>query len=92
MSWEVRRATPRVNGVASRDETLRMGVTWTEAIAIELFGQVRVKMEDARKAIMKVGPPLKTYKEEWCDGLWIKNYPECRAVSRDPMYRKWKVK
>ena len=42
-------------------------------------------MEEARAAIESTGPPLKTYKEEWCDGLWIKPYDECRGVSRDPM-------
>ena len=85
VAWEMRRAVPRVDGIASFRDHMTMVNSWTTGIELALFGRADVNMMLAREAIYKV-PQLLTYKEEWCDGLFVRPYPDCKNLSRAFLY------
>lgn len=94
LSGEIRMAVHRLHGEASKRSTLTMGLTWTNAITLELFGLPRIKddaeMAAARAAMAKV-PALKSSAEGWCDGIWVQPYEGCRGVSRSSLYNEFKL-
>lgn len=90
VAWEWRRKVPRVDGISNFFDHMMMVNSWSMAISLELFGRAEVKMELAREAIGKV-PELLTYKEEWCDGLWIKNWKGCKEVTRLGLYEAYNI-
>eukprot|EP00038_Savillea_parva_P028383 m.64733 g.64733 ORF g.64733 m.64733 type:complete len:817 (-) comp8243_c0_seq2:174-2624(-) len=90
VAWEIRRRVPRVNGIANFRDHMDMVNSWSLAITLELFGAAHVSIAKARQAIEKV-PQLKTYNEEWCDGLWIRPFPACKSVSRVQLYETYNI-
>lgn len=90
MAWEWRRTVPRVRGIANFADHMMMVNSWSTALSVEIFGRASVGIKDARDAIEKVSS-LKTYKEEWCDGLWIRPFSGCKEVTRADLYTTFNI-
>lgn len=82
MAWDLRRVAPRVGGWSSFHDEMAIADSWTTAVSLELFGHRHVDLAEARAAIGKV-TQIKTYKEEWCGGLWVRPFDGCKSITRE---------
>ena len=96
----LRQRLKRVDGWASDKGILEMGPRgWNKAVGAELFGKSlkddwsdnpgSSRVRKARALFEQAAPLILTYKEQWCDGMFVVDFPGCKSISRGPLYGKY---
>ena len=99
IAWALRRVAKRQHGYVHSFRHLEMTNSWTTAIAKTVFGIASGRMDgqdlpQARAALEQRFASKKvilTRKSMWCDELLVTDYPGCKQVARDGLYRAYNI-
>lgn len=94
---EKREKYPRKNGWIKSSDHMTLVNTFSESFEVDLFGHTldsrKASIWDEARHILDshADGMVVTKKDEWCDGLLVKDYDGCKRVSRGPLYDAYNV-
>ena len=95
-----RKQYPRQNGWIKSSDHMTIVNTYSESLEMDLFGkrlkpspQEKESMWNEARHIINLhsGGTIVTKKDEWCNGLLVRDYDGCKRVSREPLYKAYNV-
>jgi hypothetical protein len=77
---------PRKDGWLTKSDLFSLGPDLFRSVVMQVvFEKPRIEMEQAREAI-HMTKLIRTAKDEWCDGMFVKPFEGCKHINREALY------